>query len=54
CVFDPSAIKERATYTDPHHLATGMDYVLVNGVVVVDNGKFTSALPGKVLKHTYP
>jgi N-acyl-D-amino-acid deacylase len=49
-IFDPAAIRDVATYTDPHHLAEGMSYVLVNGVVVVDDGKFTTALPGKVLK----
>ncbi len=49
-IFDPAAIRDVATYTDPHHLAEGMSYVLVNGVVVLDDGKFTSALPGRVLK----
>ncbi|HEX6973809.1 MAG TPA: amidohydrolase family protein, partial [Vicinamibacterales bacterium] len=48
-VFDPAKIQDTATYTDPHHLATGMSYVLVNGVVVVNDGKFTDARPGKVL-----
>ena len=49
-VFDPARIVERATYTDPHHLAEGMDYVLVNGQLVIDSGRFTAALPGKVLR----
>jgi N-acyl-D-amino-acid deacylase len=49
-VFDPAAVRDVATYIDPHHLAEGMSYVLVNGVVVIDNGKFTTAIPGKVLK----
>ena len=49
-IFDPAKIVERATYTDPHRLAEGMAYVLVNGQVVIDDGKFTSALPGKVLR----
>jgi N-acyl-D-amino-acid deacylase len=48
-VFDPARIVERATYTDPHQLAEGMAYVLVNGQLVIDDGKFTAALPGKVL-----
>ena len=43
-------IVERATYVDPHQLAEGMAYVLVNGQPVVADGKFTTALPGKVLR----
>lgn len=49
-VFDPARVRDRATYTAPHQLAEGMDYVLVNGVVVVDQGRFTDARPGKVLR----
>ncbi|MGH9331111.1 MAG: N-acyl-D-amino-acid deacylase family protein, partial [Vicinamibacterales bacterium] len=49
-VFDPAAVQDRATYADPHPLAAGMEYVLVNGQVVVDGGRFTAALPGKVLR----
>ena len=49
-IFDPARIVERATYTDPHRLAEGMAYVLVNGQMVIDDGKFTSSLPGKVLR----
>jgi N-acyl-D-amino-acid deacylase len=48
-VFDPAFVRDRATYLDPHRLAEGMAYVLVNGIVVIDNGAFTSALPGRVL-----
>lgn len=49
-VFDPAKVRDRATYTDPHQLAEGMSYVLLNGIVVVDNGKFTAATPGQVLR----
>jgi N-acyl-D-amino-acid deacylase len=49
-VFDPAVIQDRATYTDPHQLATGGEYVLVNGALVVDGGRFTEALPGRVLR----
>lgn len=49
-VFDPAKVAEKSTYTDPHQLAEGMDYVLVNGVVVKDGATFTEALPGNVLR----
>ena len=49
-VFDPEAVRDRATYTEPHQLAEGMWWVLVNGVPVVQEGKFTTALPGQVLR----
>jgi N-acyl-D-amino-acid deacylase len=49
-VFDPAAVQDRATYADPHQLAAGMAFVLVNGELVVDGGRFTAALPGKVLR----
>src|SRR5262249_30249073 len=48
-VFDPATIRDRATFADPHHYSDGIDYVLVNGKTVVDGGKLTGALPGKVL-----
>jgi N-acyl-D-amino-acid deacylase len=48
-VFDPARVTDKATYADPHHLSEGIDTVLVNGVVVRDDGKFTRALPGRVV-----
>jgi N-acyl-D-amino-acid deacylase len=49
-VFDPSKIRDRATFENPNQLSQGMNYVLVNGVSVIDQGKMTGALPGKVLR----
>jgi N-acyl-D-amino-acid deacylase len=49
-IFDLARVADRATYTDPHQLAEGMSYVLVNGQLVIDDGKFTTALPGRVLR----
>jgi N-acyl-D-amino-acid deacylase len=49
-IFDFAALEDRATYLDPHQLAAGMSYVLVNGTIVIDDGVFTPALPGRVLR----
>jgi N-acyl-D-aspartate/D-glutamate deacylase len=49
-VFDPQTITDRATFENPNQLSEGMQYVLVNGVPVIDSGKATNALPGKVLR----
>ena len=49
-VFDPNTIIDRSTYENPAQLATGVSYVLVNGVPVVDNGLVTAALPGRALR----
>lgn len=50
-IFDPAKVEDRATYTDPHQLAAGMSYVLVNGQLVIQEGTFTEAMPGQVLRH---
>jgi N-acyl-D-amino-acid deacylase len=49
-VFDPLQIRDLATFEKPNQLSVGMDYVLVNGVPVIEDGKMTHALPGKVLR----
>jgi len=49
-VFDPATIRDVATFENPNRLSDGMEYVLVNGVPVIDGGKMTNALPGKVLR----
>jgi N-acyl-D-amino-acid deacylase len=49
-VFDPATIRDLADFEKPNQLSEGMDYVLVNGVPVIDQGKMTGALPGKVLR----
>jgi N-acyl-D-amino-acid deacylase len=49
-VFDPDKVRDVATFDDPNRLSEGMDFVLVNGTPVIENGKMTAALPGKVLR----
>jgi len=49
-IFDPATVHDRATFDNPNQLSEGMEYVLVNGVPVIDQGKMTGALPGKVLR----
>ena len=49
-VFDLETISDRATYADPHQLSQGMLHVLVNGMAVVADGRFTGARPGIVLR----
>jgi N-acyl-D-amino-acid deacylase len=49
-VFDPEAIRDVATYENPNRLSEGMSYVLVNGIPVIDDGRMTGKLPGKVLR----
>jgi N-acyl-D-amino-acid deacylase len=49
-VFDPETISDVATFDDPNRLSKGMDDVLINGTLVIENGKMTGVLPGKVLR----
>ena len=49
-IFDFDRIQDNATYENPVAVPTGVDYVLVNGQIVVDEGKHTGAKPGKVLR----
>jgi N-acyl-D-amino-acid deacylase len=49
-IFDPANVRDLATFDNPNQLSEGMEYVLVNGVPVIDQGKMTGALPGKVLR----
>jgi len=49
-IFDPATVHDRATFDNPNQLSEGMEYVLVNGVPVIDGGEMTGKLPGKVLR----
>jgi dihydroorotase/N-acyl-D-amino-acid deacylase len=50
-VFDPAIVADRATFAEPHQYPAGIDYVVVNGQVTVDNGAMTTIRAGRVLRH---
>lgn len=49
-IFDGNRIKDMATYEDPHQYPVGIEYVLVNGQIVIERGVHTGMLPGKILR----
>ena len=49
-LFDPLAVRDRATFAEPTTPAEGIRWVLVNGVIVFEDGKYTGTRPGKVLR----
>lgn len=49
-VFDPATIRDHSTFEDPHHYATGVSTVVVNGVVALDKGEPTGAASGRVVR----
>lgn len=48
-VFDPTTVRDHATYAEPHRYATGVAHVLVNGTAVLRDGEHTGTLPGRVV-----
>jgi N-acyl-D-amino-acid deacylase len=51
-VFDPTTIRDHATFAEPHRYATGVHHVLVNGVPVLLNGEHTGATPGRFVRRS--
>ena len=49
-IFDPATVIDKATYTAPFAYPEGIEYVIVNGQVVLDHGKHTDAMPGRALR----
>jgi len=49
-VFNPKTIANKATYQAPHKYPTGVHYVVVNGELVIENGKHMGTYPGKILR----
>jgi len=50
-VFDPARVEDRATFARPHQYSAGFDWVLVNGVVEVEEGHVTAGRGGRVVRH---
>ena len=50
-VFDPNTVIDKATFTNPHQYPEGIDYVIVNGRIVVGGGLHSGKHPGKVLRN---
>ncbi len=50
-VFDPAHVTDRSTYTEPFQYSEGIEYVIVNGQLVLDQGTHTGNRPGRVLRH---
>ena len=51
-IFNPDTVIDLATFQEPHQYPKGMPYVIVNGTLVIEAGRQTDALPGKILKHS--
>ncbi|ETX04364.1 MAG: hypothetical protein ETSY2_29180, partial [Candidatus Entotheonella gemina] len=49
-VFDAALVNDRATFDAPHQYPDGIDYVMVNGQIVVEHGMQHEVLPGRMLK----
>jgi N-acyl-D-amino-acid deacylase len=53
-LFDPATVRDEATFEDPHRYPTGIPCVIVNGAVVVDDGRFNARPAGRVLGRSSP
>jgi N-acyl-D-amino-acid deacylase len=50
-LFDPDTVIDNASFVDPHQFPTGIEYVIVNGIITIENGEHTGARAGSVLRH---
>ena len=49
-VFDPDTIIDKATFEEPNQYPVGIEYVMINGVMVVENGDSTGEIAGRVIR----
>lgn len=50
-IFDPTKVRDKATFDDPHAYPEGINYVLVNGALTIEEGKHTKERAGQVIRH---
>ena len=50
-LFDAERVIDRATYAEPFQYSEGIEFVVVNGAIVLERGKHTGARPGRALRH---
>jgi N-acyl-D-amino-acid deacylase len=48
--FDYENIIDKSDYVNPHQYSKGVQYVVVNGELVIDKGEHTGKLPGQILR----
>lgn len=48
-IFNPEKIRDNATYLDQHKYSSGIEYVLINGKITIEDGQYNKTLNGKVL-----
>jgi N-acyl-D-aspartate/D-glutamate deacylase len=53
-IFDPETVLDQATFEQPHQFPVGIEYVVVNGVTVLEKGEYTDARPGRILRKEAP
>jgi len=51
-IFDPNTVIDKATFMEPHQYPVGIEYVIVNGKVVIENGEHTEVRSGKILRRS--
>jgi N-acyl-D-aspartate/D-glutamate deacylase/sugar lactone lactonase YvrE len=50
-IFNASRVRDHSTYEEPFQYSDGVEYVVVNGQLVIDKGRHIGARPGRALRH---
>jgi N-acyl-D-amino-acid deacylase len=51
-VFDPQTVADRSTWQEPRRTPIGVEWVIVNGELAIEQGTLTGKLPGRVLRRS--